>query len=173
MRFDVAGPFELRRYGKKKIITNESMTALKPQLENWSPGLSKACGCYIFAIRAGKGYTPYYVGQACKRSLLLEALNPSNIQKFNTACSESKGMPVVFFLPMRTPTGRYRKKGGGRGSLGFLEQWLIAAAIEKNRNGLINTRETHFLRKITVVGIFNAKRGEATSASRKLRKALW
>jgi hypothetical protein len=30
--------------------------------------------------------------------MLLEALNPSNIGKYNEVCSESKGRPVVFFL---------------------------------------------------------------------------
>lgn len=27
-------------------------------------GISNACGCYIFAIRAGRGITPYYIGLA-------------------------------------------------------------------------------------------------------------
>ncbi len=172
MHFDVAGPFDLTRHGKKKFITEQSLADLDPELENWESGLSDACGCYIFAIRAGKGYTPYYVGQACKWSMLREALNPSNREKYNKACSESKGMPVIFFLPMRTPKGRYRKKGSsGLASIDFLERWLIAKAIDKNPD-LINNKETRFLRNINVVGIFNAKRGEATSASQQLRKAL-
>lgn len=172
MHFDVAGPFELSRHGNKKMITERSLSNLKPELEYWESGLSHSCGCYVFAIRAGKGYTPYYVGQACKRSMLLESLNPSNREKYNKACSESNGVPVVFFLPMRTPKGRYRKKGSGSASIDFLERWLIATAIDKNPY-LINNKETRFLRKINVVGIFNAKRGEATSASQQLSKALW
>ncbi len=114
MRFDVAGPFGLTRHGKKQIITKQSLTDLKPELEKWSTGLSDACGCYVFAIRAGKGYTPYYVGQACKRAMLDEALNPSNREKYNEVCSEGKGMPVMFLLPMQTPGGRFRKEGSGR-----------------------------------------------------------
>jgi hypothetical protein len=172
MNFDVAGPFELTRHGKKKIITEQSMADLRPRLETYEAGLSGACGCYVFAIRAGKGYTPYYVGQACKRSIFREALNPSNRERYNKVCSESMGMPVMFLLPKRTPKGRYKKKGRASATINFLERWLIAAAIEKNP-GLINTKESRFLRKISIVGIFNAKKGKPPKASQQLRKTLW
>ena len=99
MRFDVAGPFKLTRHGTKKLITEQSLADLKTELESWDPGLSEACGCYVFAIRTPKGYTPYYIGQASKRSIAGEALNPSNGEKYNKACSESKGSPIIFLLP--------------------------------------------------------------------------
>jgi len=172
MRFDVAGPFDLTRHGNKHMITEQSMKDLKRKLENSDHGLASACGCYVFALRAGKGYTPYYVGQASKRSIFSESLNPSNREKYNKACSDSKGAPVVFFLPMRTPKGRYKRAGSPLRSINFLERWLIAAAINKNPS-LINTKETHFLRRITVVGIFNSKRGESTTSSRELKRTLW
>ncbi len=171
MRFDVAGPFKLTRHEKKKLITQQLIADLEQELEKRNPGLSKACGCYVFAIHAGKGYTPYYVGQACKRSLLGEALNPSNREKYNKACSQSNGTPFMFFLPMRTPNGRYRKRGTGSGSLDFLEGWLIAAGINKN-DKLINNKRTFFLRKISVAGVLNAKKGQPTKASRELKRTL-
>jgi hypothetical protein len=171
MNFDVSGPFYLSRHGKKKMITEQSMADLRPQLESEESGLSKACGCYVFAIHAGRGYTPYYVGQACKQSVLREALNPSNREKYNKACSESEGKPVLFLLPMRSPNGRYRKKGGGGLAIDFLERWLIAAALKKNPN-LTNNRETKILRKIKVAGIFNQERGRVPTASQHLAKTL-
>lgn len=174
MRFDVAGPFELRRYGSKKILTDESLADLKVQLEEWETGLAEACGCYLFAMRAGKGLMPYYVGQACKRSLSKEALNSANIVKFNKILSNRNGTPVIFLLPMRTPSGKFRKQkktNGGLNELDFLERWLIAAALEKNST-LINNKETYFLRNIHVSGIFNPRQGEATLASQELAKAL-
>jgi hypothetical protein len=172
MRFDVAGPFDLSRHGKSKLITEQSMADLRPQLEGSDEGLAQACGCYVFAIRAGKGYTPYYIGQACKRSILREALNPSNREKYNKICAEGKGMPVIFLIPKLTPRGRYKKKGSGsRSAIDFLERWLIATALDKNP-GLINSKETRFLRSINVAGIFNAKKGKPTAAAQELRKAL-
>lgn len=106
---------------------------------------------------------------------MTEALNPSNREKYNKVLSESKGTPILFLIPMRTPTGKFRKKSqvsGGLAALDFLEGWLIANAIEKNTD-LINNKRTKFLRQIHVVGFFNAKKGESTSASQQLRKALF
>jgi hypothetical protein len=175
MHFDVAGPFELSRFGLKKLITDNSVKVLKPTLDAWEEGLSEACGCYVFAIRAGKGCSPYYVGQACKRSILIEALNPSNREKYNKALSERKGTPLLFFIALRTPTGKFRKKSqvsGGLAYVDFLERWLIAASIEKNER-LINNKETRFLRNMHVVGVFNARKGESTRASQDFEKTVW
>lgn len=133
MNFDVAGPSFLTRHRKKSIITQESLTDLKRELDASHPGLAKACGCYVFAIKAGKGYTPYYVGQACKLLLPREAMNPTNREKYNRAC-EGKGMPTLFFIPKLTPQGRYRTKGGSSRTIDFLERWLVAKALKKNPN---------------------------------------
>jgi hypothetical protein len=173
--FEVAGPFDLTRHGSKKIITDSTLKDIKPKLEHWKVGLSEACGCYVFAVRAGKGYTPHYVGQACKSSITMEALNPSNREKYNKVLSESKGTPVLFLIPLQTPTGKFRKKSQvnrGLAALDFLEDWLIAHAIEKNP-ALINNKQTKFLRQIHVAGFFNAKKGESTYASQQLSKTLW
>lgn len=175
MFFDVAGPFKIKQHGAKQVITKESLRLLKTKLEEYEEGLSDACGCYVFAVRAGKGYTPYYVGQACKSSLPNEALNPSNISNYNGILTHRKGTPVLFFIPMRTPQGKFRKRNKTNGylsSLTFLERWLIHAAVSKNYD-LINSKETYFLKNIHVKGIFNARKGESTSDSQELAKALW
>ena len=136
-------------------------------------GLSDACGCYVFAVRAGKGYTPYYVGRAEKNSILNEFLNPSNIGKYNDVLSYTKGTPVIFLLPMLTPQDKYRKLATGElKSLRFLERWLIAQCIEKNPN-LVNNKETKFLRAIHVKGVLNATQGESNNGSKALAKAIW
>lgn len=173
MRFDVAGPFEIIRHGKKKNITKESLEALRHDMEEWEDGLSESCGCYVFAKRAGGGIIPWYVGQACRLPMFKEALNADNITKYNKVLDE-KGTPLIFVIPARTPTGQLRKRPVSKGlpSITFLERWLIATALEKNP-GLINNRETMFLRALHVTGIFNATQGESTLASQELSKALW
>lgn len=172
MRFDVAGPFIIERHGKKKNITKESLQHLRDQLEEWREGLSEACGCYVFAKRAGNGITPWYVGQACIRPMFKEALNSDNIGKYNTVLDD-RGTPLLFVLPALTPTGKLRKNpdNGKLPSLNFLERWLISVALEKNPN-LINNKETMFLRRLRVTGIFNATRGESTADSQALNAAL-
>lgn len=173
MNFDVAGPFEITRHGSNNIITKESAKILKEEIEEWEEGLSGACGCYVFGKRAGGGITPWYVGQACKTSLLGEALNPSNITNYNHVLGQKgAGVPVLFLIPARTPSGKLRKRPSGKlKSLSFLERWLISAAIEKNPD-LINTKETRFLRDLHVKGVFNAQQGESTKSSSSLNKAL-
>lgn len=171
MNFDIAGPFPLTRHGNKKLIDEQSVIDLRSRLEDRESGLSKSIGCYVFAIHAGRGYTPYYVGQSCKRSLLLEALNASNRGKYNHACSESNGRPVLFLLPKRTPSGKFKKKGRASATINFLERWLIARALEKNIH-LINNKETRFLRKISVPGFFNAGKGQPSKSARELRRVF-
>ncbi len=164
MNYDVAGPFEVK----------DSKPELKADMENYKAGLASAIGCYLFVLKAGRGYTPYYAGRTHKQSLIEECMNASNLAKYNQALDDKQGTPIFFFLPMMTPAGRFRKKplGNSRfGSLGFLETWMIAEALQKNRE-LLNIQSTRYLRKLNVTGVFNPTRGEATQASQELRKAL-
>lgn len=172
MRFDVYGPFTIERFGRKKLITKDSIDDLLSQFDNEKKGLSDSCGCYVFALRAGKGYTPYYVGQTHKQSIAIEALNPSNISKYNGI--QKYGTPVIFAIPLLTPKGAFRdpeKVKGRLASVDFLERWLIRKCLEKNWN-LLNNKETAFLRKIEVRGIFNSGRGDATKHTTQLKKAI-
>lgn len=150
MNFDVAGPFEITRHGKKKNITKESIEDLRNVMEEWEEDLSESCGCYVFAKRAGGGIIPWYVGQACFIPMFKEALNADNITKYNKVIDE-KGTPLLFVIPARTPTGKLRRrpKSKSQSSISFLERWLIAKALDKNFD-LINSRETMFLRGLHV-----------------------
>lgn len=174
MDFDVIGPVKLTRHSKNRLITDDSMRDLIDHLETIEPGLASACGCYVFAKQVAKGLTPWYVGQACKTSLAKESMNASNREKYNKVL-DGKGSPVMFFLPLRTPSGRLRKRPKGKTSvpvLDFLEKWLIAAALERNSK-LKSNKQTSFLRRIHVAGVLNAKQGGATKDSRALCRALW
>lgn len=175
MHFDIYGPFPIPRTQHKaaKLIDSESLSKMRMQIDN--EGLVDGCGCYVFAIRAGKGYKPWYVGQAAKMRLLSEALNPANREKYNKTISNHVGTPVLFLIPKITSTGRFakptRKKDGELRAVTFLEEWLIAMALQKNPK-LINERSTLFLKYMHVVGLFNPKPGEAHGASQSLKRAL-
>jgi hypothetical protein len=148
------------------MITEESKKKLKEDLEEWDEGLSEACGCYVFGIRAGKGIRPFYVGQALKRSIVNEALNPSNLLKYNKVLARrGAGAPVIFVLPWLTPNyGRYKRRtkvNRQSSTLDFLEDWLIGIALQRNGN-LINNRKTRLLRRVHVTGVFNPQHGEST-----------
>lgn len=94
MNFDVAGQFKITRNGAKNIINKKSLEDLRDDLEAHEEGLSTACGCYVFAKRAGKGIKPWYVGRACKLPMAKEALNAENRGKYNDAKQKE---PRFFF----------------------------------------------------------------------------
>jgi hypothetical protein len=174
MQFDVSGPYDLTRHGQKCLITDQSLKDLLFELKQEGDGLDEAVGCYVFALRAGKGYTPWYVGQACRQSLVREALNTSNREKYNKVIGELKGTPTIFLIPMYTPNGKLRKPSkaaGGLNTLDFLERWLIATCIDKNPE-LVNNKQTKFLRNIHVVGVFSAEQGESHLSSQELCRAI-
>lgn len=146
------------------------------EIQESDPGLLEACGCYVFAVRASKGYTPWYVGQANKTRLVREALNFSNCVKYNNVLAEYSGTPMLFFLPQVTKSGKsYAKptaKIAGRVAIDFWEKWLIATSLQKNSD-LINEKNTAFLRNLHVTGIFNPSKGESNSNSKELGRALY
>ncbi|WP_437557365.1 hypothetical protein [Acidithiobacillus sulfuriphilus] len=172
MNFDVAGPFEIKRFGQKRIINKYSLVDMCEQLEAHEPGLSTAGGCYVFAKRVGGGVLPWYVGQACKTPLAKEALNSDNRGKYNDIL-DNNGTPLLFVIPERTQSGKLRKRRTQpAATLDFLEEWLISVAIDRNPE-LINSRKTAFLRNLHVTGIFNSQQGESTAASQSLSRVLW
>ena len=63
MNFDVCGPFVIPRSDNKTIIATNKLSFLQASIEEDLTGLTAACGCYVFAMHAGKGYKPWYVGQ--------------------------------------------------------------------------------------------------------------
>ena len=183
MKFHVYGPFTLKPSKSTNLITNESLVSLIGDVEETEEGLSDACGCYVFGVKASKGIVPWYVGQANKTALVKEALNSTNREKYNsvmtksdgpTAMAKRHGTPILFLLPNLTPQGRFAKKtskSNGLESINFLEEWLIASALQKNPE-MINDKKTYFLRNICVTGLFNGERGKATKSSSELKRAL-
>src|SRR5258707_879947 len=104
-------------------------------------------------------------------------MNASNINKYNEVIAKRKnGTPMLFVLPWLTNSGeRYRKKtkqsGHGSPVLDFLEDWLIGLALQKNSK-LINNRQTKFLRRLHVIGVFNSRHGESNSDSRAFMQMI-
>jgi hypothetical protein len=173
VNFDVVGPFVITRHGPNNLIDTQSYFDLRQEADDKWEGLSSACGCYVFAIRAGKGFTPFYVGQACATRLVAEAMNASNCLKYNRVLPK-RGKPVIFLLPMMTTTGRLRKrpKSGKLLSVDFLEKWLIATCLVKNPH-LLNNMQTRLLKKLHVTGVLNAKQGASNGASSAFKRAIF
>src|ERR1035437_2519542 len=94
--FQVEGPFEVPTYPGKaaKIVDSEALADFWDSAE----GVGRRRGCYLFAVRAGKGFRPIYVGRATK-SFKQEIFTPHKLEKYQRCMADfKKGTPVIFFL---------------------------------------------------------------------------
>ena len=166
MKFDVYGPYPIKREGK--VVTQKTCDAYLESVEDdydWS----NARGCYILAVTAGGGWTPWYVGKAAKTSLHKTSLKSRNIVLFNEALKDkSKAKPVTFLLPKITPKGAFSTNQRG---IAELERMLIGLAFQQNPD-LLNKSQTKCWKITELVGVMNTSAPKATQAAVRLRKTL-
>lgn len=93
--FKIEGPFP---------VPNQSGTTAKMVAEDptefWKicHAIKDRIGCYVFALRAGKGITPLYVGKTIN-SFEKECFTDHKIKHYNYALAPYlKGTPVMFFV---------------------------------------------------------------------------
>ena len=141
-------------------------------VEKGSSGLSDAVGCYIFAIRAGRGVLPWYVGKTERASFRKEVFTPHKLVLYAEALHGRKGTGLIYFLPNVTPGGKFRKPSLNKvPAIGALEELLIATCLQRNTD-LLNKRTTKHLREIEVPGYMNEKPGPRNANARKLAEVL-
>ncbi len=162
-QFYVEGPLKIP-VTKGKVantITSEDVKAF------WAkhPHVVKHRGCYVFAMRAGKGYTPYYVGQAT-RTFKRELFQPHKLAKYQRALADyHRGTPVL--LLVIAP----RRKGKANTShIGQLEDFLIQVAVAANPD-LLNIQGTK-QERWSIAGVLRSGQGKASNAATALKRAL-
>jgi hypothetical protein len=167
MKFENYGPFKVPRRGA--VIDRSALGMFWNTISEQAPGLATAQGCYIFAIKAGKGYTPWYVGKAAGRDgFQQEALSDGKQNQYNWAWSSQaygKGTMVLFFVARRTATKKDFSRQIGTSDIDWLERHLISLALEAN-NDLLNVHYTKIHKQLFVPGVINdpaKKFGEATT----------
>ena len=123
--FDVLGPFTIP---VERLKRTNYITTGCPEFWRRHGNTKGKKGCYLFAFKAGKGYTPIYVGKATK-SFEQECFEPHKTSDhYNRALADRyKGTPVMFFLAAEERRGRTNKK-----SIDDLETELIRWARDKN-----------------------------------------
>jgi hypothetical protein len=167
VKFENYGPFKVPRRGA--VIDRAALSTFWKAVSEQAPGLATAQGCYIFAIKAGRGYTPWYVGKAAGRDgFQQEALSDGKQNQYNWAWSSqdyARGTMVLFFVARRTASGRDFSRQNGTSDIDWLERHLISLALEAN-NDLLNVHYTKIHKLLFVPGVINdpaRKFGEATT----------
>jgi len=143
------------------------------EIEESHPSLSAAVGCYIFAIKAGKGFTPWYVGKTEKMSFSRETWQDGKLLNFGEVIRKyDKGKPVLFLLAKVTDKGKFTKptKRRNLGSVSALEEMLIGVCLQRNKE-LLNKKSVKY-RAMHVPGYLNDQRGKPTKAASNLAMLL-
>jgi hypothetical protein len=169
--FEPFGPYKLPTL--QKMIDDEKKSCFWDAVEEKTPGLSGAVGCYIFAIRAGRGATPWYVGKAEKTTFRNETWNPRNLNTFSKILHKhGKGTPILYLLAKRTTGGRFRRPTKSRiGDVSFLEKMLIGTCLSRNLQ-LANISMTRYHVDVCVPGYMNGGKGKRSSSARSLADLL-
>lgn len=170
-KFMPFGPFEMPRIGS--LIDTRELTRLWAKIEQQHPGLAHAVGCYIFAIRAGKGAMPWYVGKTEKRNLRDETSSPHKLLVYTRALNvRERGTPLLYLIAKQTRIGRYAKpRRGGIGDIRALENLLIGTCLLRNGK-LLNVKQVKHPKGIVVPGYMNEPRGARSGSATGLAKIL-
>ena len=121
------GPIDVDYHDEKasKCILPENKKEFLVRLENQS--LADKSGVYIFAMRSGKGFTPWYVGKATK-TMRQECMEQHKLNKYGLVFAKGiHGSPVMFFI---VPEGTKKKVPGKICS--EVEKGMIQYALVKN-----------------------------------------
>ena len=174
MRFVPYGPFDIPK-GKNGLIDTrkESLAELWAQVAvTGTDGLPQAVGCYIFAVRAGKGLRPWYVGLAEKQPFQVECFSSHKLNHYNQAIAARKGTPFLTLIARLTPGGNYAKASKtAHRDIRLLEEMLIGACLRRNPR-LLNVKDTMLLKQMIVPGLINNPKGRVPSSVTHLRALL-
>jgi hypothetical protein len=159
--FKVRGPFKIpfeKRKGGRTLLF-EDFWCRDESFER----LGNERGCYVFAVKTGRGLEPIYVGKATK-TFKQETFNPSNRQKYHNGFSEyAKGTPLLFLVIHPAQRGKPNVR-----RIGKIEDFLIQAGSAKNPS-LQNVRGTH-RPKWSIQGVVRSGKGKRTSAEVDFRR---
>lgn len=174
MNYSIHGPFRLPRQLNGLIDRKaSSRNRFWRMVDDDDNDLSSACGCYIFAMRAGRGIKPFYVGLAEMQSFDGECFSANKINIYNDVLGWGKrGSPMLFLIAKRTTTNRFvRPSNRHHDSNSFLESMLIGSSLQKNAN-LMNVQKTKFLKRMVVPGFINSPRRRPTRPETNFRIAI-
>lgn len=157
MNYSIFGGFPVSRNGSLVSRRREDKKSFWDKVEETAPGLSDACGCYVFVIRN----RAWYVGMAERQTFKQECFALHKITQYNEALGQVSGNPTLFFLPKLTPGGRYASPTSrGHADIRMLENLLIGSALGRNHD-LQNVKGTKLLREMNVPGFLNSRQGQA------------
>lgn len=173
MNFDIYGPYNLPKCKGLIDRSADAKRAFWDAVEEDAPGLSNACGCYIYVVKAKRGTLPWYVGITTKRTFRDEALGAHQLNHYNPAITRKVGVsPQLLFIAKKTPQGRFAAPSQNvQRDIEFLEKFMFGVALNRN-SSLSNSKNTKFLKKMVVPGVLNSPRRKPKLSEKALKDVL-
>lgn len=173
--FIVLGPFDIpvKRHPSGRLIDSRTKAPLDSFWEDAEAvakkkglkgkPLRERFGCYVYAHRAGLGYTPWYVGQT-KRGFGYEAFERAKLIHYNHALAQNlRGTPVMFFV---IQTGRGK---ADETAINDLETFLIRSAYQVNP-AIMNIQKIRYSWRIK--GAVRSKQGEDSESAQAFKRTF-
>ena len=152
-------PFQRQQSGSAKQISKADAKSFWDDEE--AATVARKQGCYVFALQAAKGFTPWYIGKATK-SMAQECFEFHKLQHYNEVLFKGyKGTPVMFFVVLDGT-----KKKVPKGTIDEMESFFIQTAVMKNPD-LKNMQKTG-LPSWTVKGVVRGSKGKRPGLARTL-----
>lgn len=168
--YDLFGPLTIPRIRNTNRVASSKLRNLWSEAENIAKGLSTASGCYLFGIRAGRGATPWYIGQA-KVSFQRECFTDNKLVRYNEVLADhKKGTPFLFLVARMTPGGKFQKELNSR-EANRLEAFLLDLCLQANID-LKNKSGTSFVRDTHIPGLLNSDLRSTSDQTDFLRRLL-
>lgn len=161
--FSVHGPFEVPTYHGKagRIVRAEEGRSFFETHPTWA----KRRGCYVFAMRAGRGMTPTYVGKAT-RTYGQECFTADKLGKCNqTLVDYERGTLIVFLVAAPAGRGRPAEK-----QIQLVEDFLIQVGVAAN-NELLNVEGTKQA-GWALTGLIRSSRGRPSEAAKDFKSIM-
>lgn len=160
--FNVKGPFTVPLYeGVDSKMVTEDLSQFWAHCESIKP----LVGCYVFAIRAGKGFTPLYVGKTTN-SFEKECFTDHKIKHYNYGlASYKKGTPVMFFIAYPAKKGKTNAA-----DVKDLEDFLIQVGrrINPDLRNIKGVKQPSW----GIKGVIRGGKGKATTSETALRRVF-
>ena len=165
--FIVGGPVEVvaEGSGRNKFITAACKRSFLGS-EEFAAYANKQ-GVYVFALKGGRGHTPWYVGKTNgQHGMLQECMTDNKVNKYNEAMRLSNGTPVLFFV---VPPGNRRVVA--KPVVKDMERQLTQDALAKNPR-LLNVQNTRNLPEWSIKGVIRSNVGRPTRVETDFRRTM-
>ncbi len=185
MKFKIFGPFDIPLDEEhKNWLETADVRNFWNQVVNYDqPGLSNACGVYIFGMRGAENLQrgvasrtlPWYVGKAERLSFAQECFNGRNMNIFNKVISQTyreRGTPFLFLLARIEKDNKTFSDPTTEDYPGvaFVEKMMIQMSMSVNKN-IVNTSFTADAKKTFIPGILNSK-GKMSKQTQEFKRVF-